>query len=293
MGAGWATREACALRSALGAGAAGRGPHRPAPRGAGGARGRARRLARRGRVPGAGGDRRAGRYTLRVTRIGYRERTLAVALEGGRTLQLDVELVPDPVLLEGVGVSVAREAGAGTAVSREAIASSGARSAGDVLRDLPGVVVRSTGPGSAQTASVRGSAPDAVLVLVDGVVLNDPVTGEADLSTVPAETIGSLVLLPGARSARYGPRAEAGGILIETRREDARRPDPPAPRVRGRPDARGLAERLGAAGRRAPPRPRRGGVGEARAPGEGLRAHAPRSPGGRSSPGLAGLAAAS
>src|SRR5690606_20928984 len=47
--------------------------------------------------------------------------------------------------------------------------------------------------------------------------LNDPVTGEADLSTVPAGAIESVTVLPGAQTARYGPRAEAGVILIETR----------------------------------------------------------------------------
>ncbi|HYJ78357.1 MAG TPA: TonB-dependent receptor plug domain-containing protein, partial [Longimicrobiaceae bacterium] len=55
------------------------------------------------------------------------------------------------------------------------------------------------------------------LVLVDGAALNDPVSGEADLSSVPAGSIESLTVLPGARGARYGPRAQAGVVLIETR----------------------------------------------------------------------------
>jgi iron complex outermembrane receptor protein len=60
-------------------------------------------------------------------------------------------------------------------------------------------------------------APDAVLVLVDGVPLNDPVTGEADLSLVDASAIAAITVIPGAQSARWGPRAAAGVIRIETR----------------------------------------------------------------------------
>jgi iron complex outermembrane receptor protein len=161
----------------------------------------------------------AGRYTLQVTRVGYARRTLAIDVEAGRIQVLDVELVASPVALDEVAVSVPAPRDPGARLERADIERSGARSAGDLVRALPGVVVRATSPGGPVTVSVRGGAADAVLVLVDGVVLNDPLTGEADLSTVSADAIQSLQLLPGARSARYGPRAEAGVILIETRLE--------------------------------------------------------------------------
>jgi outer membrane cobalamin receptor len=164
-----------------------------------------------------------GRYTLLVDHVGYARRSLQVELEQGRTLVLDVELPPLPVMLPGLEAVASGTPVEATRVGREQIERSGAVSAGDVLRGLPGVVVRSTAPGGPVTASVRGGAPDAVLVLVDGMVLNDPVTGEADLSTVAAESIESVALLPGAQSARYGPRAEAGVIIIETRAHNVER----------------------------------------------------------------------
>ncbi|HEX7051920.1 MAG TPA: TonB-dependent receptor [Longimicrobiales bacterium] len=159
-----------------------------------------------------------GRYTLRVVRLGYRPRTLMAQLGNGRTERLDVALVPEVLALDALRVTARRAAPAGAIeIGREAIERSGATSAGDVLRAIPGVVVRSTTPGGAQTVSIRGSGADAVLVLVDGVAINDPITGEADLSGVSAATIESVTVLSGAQSARYGPRAEAGAILIETR----------------------------------------------------------------------------
>src|SRR5690606_30271045 len=87
---------------------------------------------------------------------------------------------------------------------------------GEVVATVPGVRIESRGRGSSEIPSIRGSGGDAVLVLVDGVPINDPVTGEADLSTVPAASVSAIHVLPGGRSARYGARAEGGVILIET-----------------------------------------------------------------------------
>src|SRR5690606_13698751 len=105
----------------------------------------------------------------------------------------------------------------GTRLGRARIARLGARTAGDAVREVPGGLLREDGVGGAQTISIRGSGTDAVLVLVDGVPINDPVTGVADLSTIPAAIIESVTVRVGAHSARYGPRAEAGVVEIETR----------------------------------------------------------------------------
>ncbi|HEV2146611.1 MAG TPA: TonB-dependent receptor plug domain-containing protein, partial [Longimicrobiaceae bacterium] len=160
-----------------------------------------------------------GTYRVVVHRIGYEARTESAEVRNGQTVRLGVALVPATLQVQGVEVTLARPGEApGERVGREAIERSGARTAGDVVRRAPGVVLREDVPGGRQTVSIRGSGADAVLVLVDGVALNDPVTGEADLSTVPAHSIESVTVVPGAQSARYGPRAEAGVVLIETRR---------------------------------------------------------------------------
>jgi outer membrane cobalamin receptor len=164
-----------------------------------------------------------GHHTLRVSRVGYHERTLAVELAAGRAREVDVQMAAAPVALAGVSVAVETEPAGGVLLARERIEASGARSAAELLQSVPGVVVRAPTPGGPATASVRGGAADALLVLVDGMPLNDPVSGEADLSTVPAASIESVVVLPGGQSARYGPRAEAGVILIETRLDAAAR----------------------------------------------------------------------
>jgi hypothetical protein len=86
----------------------------------------------------------------------------------------------------------------------------------DALAAVPGVVLVPRGTGGSVEVQLRGGGTDHVLVLVDGAPLNDPITGAADLSTVPAAQIESISVIPGARSARYGAGALTGVVLVDT-----------------------------------------------------------------------------
>ncbi|HET7230649.1 MAG TPA: TonB-dependent receptor, partial [Longimicrobium sp.] len=163
-----------------------------------------------------------GDYRVAVRRAGYAAREVSVTVRNGLAARVDVALQPVPVALQTLRVTADASLAAGTMVSREEIEASGARTAADVVERAGGVVIRSTGPTGERTVSIRGSAADQVLVLVDGAPLNDPVTGEADLSVVPAGDVERVTVLPGARTARYGPRAQAGVVLVETRAARAR-----------------------------------------------------------------------
>ena len=155
-----------------------------------------------------------GSYRVSLQRLGYGRTYRDVEVQNGRVVRVTVELTP--VALEIAEITATVAAAGGVVLSRAAIVRSGARTAGDALRGVPGVVIQERTRGGQQSASLRGSNPDAVLVLLDGVPLNDPVTGEADLSTVPARSLTRATVLPGALSARFGPRAAAGVILLES-----------------------------------------------------------------------------
>jgi vitamin B12 transporter len=165
----------------------------------------------------------SGTWTLRVERLGHASYSAPVTVRNGEVTRVAVRLDAAAVRLDAVRADAKRLATEGVRLDGDAIARSGAATAGDALRAVAGVVVRETSPGGPQYASIRGGAPDAVLVLVDGVPLNDPVTGSADLSAIRAALIESVTVLPGAQSARYGPRAGTGVILIQTRRAAADR----------------------------------------------------------------------
>jgi len=85
------------------------------------------------------------------------------------------------------------------------------------LSDVTGVSLRRRGAGGRQMLSVRGSRPEDVLVLLDGVSLNDPLTGRADLSAIPVSTLESATLVRGASSVRLGSGASAGALLLTSR----------------------------------------------------------------------------
>ncbi|HEX7241259.1 MAG TPA: TonB-dependent receptor plug domain-containing protein, partial [Longimicrobiaceae bacterium] len=190
------------------------------------------RFLLRGLLPGA--------RELRVTAPGFREARVAVRAENGRSAQVAVELDPVPVALEALRVTASRPEAGATVLERAEVQASGARELGELLQGRAGLTVtRRGGPGSPATVSIRGSGAGEVLVLVDGVPVNSPLSGEADLSTLPLEAVERVTVLRGAQSARYGGRALAGVVAVETRR-------PSAPELSARAEAGSWGERSAA-----------------------------------------------
>jgi vitamin B12 transporter len=162
-----------------------------------------------------------GEHNIRIRALGHAERDTTVAIENGRTTTLDVTLLPIVSRLDAIVVRATRDSTSALTFGRQAIEQSGRRDLGELLESVPGVVVtRAGGPGSESHISIRGSGANEVLVLVNGVPINSAISGDADLSTIALETVERVRVLPGAQSARYGGRALAGVVLIETRRAE-------------------------------------------------------------------------
>ncbi|PHM26268.1 TonB-dependent vitamin B12 receptor BtuB [Xenorhabdus budapestensis] len=108
-----------------------------------------------------------------------------------------------------------------TVVTREEIEQWQSNSLVDVLRRLPSIDIAQNG-GLGQNASlfVRGTESRHILVLVDGIRLNQAgITGAADFSQIPISMVQRIEYIRGARSAVYGSDAIGGVINIITRRE--------------------------------------------------------------------------
>jgi vitamin B12 transporter len=89
----------------------------------------------------------------------------------------------------------------------------------ELLRYLPGVEIQQRGPqGSQSDIIIRGGTFQQVLVIIDGVKLNDPLTGHFSsyIPIHPAE-IERVEILKGAASAIYGSEAVGGVINIITK----------------------------------------------------------------------------
>ena len=118
----------------------------------------------------------------------------------------------EPITRTGGAISVIRAAD---------IEKTGARSAADVLRQVPGLDIYETGGvGGYSNVTLRGAAAGQTLVLIDGVRVGDPSSagGEFDFGAYSITDIERIEVLRGPQSALYGSDAMGGVVNIITRK---------------------------------------------------------------------------
>jgi vitamin B12 transporter len=90
-----------------------------------------------------------------------------------------------------------------------------------LLSELPGVsVTRLGGLGSMATLSLRGSAPNQVLVYVDGVPLNSATWGSVDVGSLPIGDLDRIEVYRGMSPISFGASAIGGIVSLTTRAPD-------------------------------------------------------------------------
>ncbi|MDR7395221.1 MAG: TonB-dependent receptor, partial [Armatimonadota bacterium] len=126
-----------------------------------------------------------------------------------------------------------------TVLSGEQLRRLGLRTVGEALRYLAEVYVREnySGPGGLLQPSVRGSSPQQVLVLLDGVPLNATAQLGVNLATLSLAEVDRVEVLRGPYSALWGSGALGGVVHVVTR---------PTNRLRLRAGYGGAADSLAA-----------------------------------------------
>jgi vitamin B12 transporter len=105
-----------------------------------------------------------------------------------------------------------------TVITAEELSAAGVATVAEALESVAGVEIADSGTaGSVKSVRIRGSASAQVLVLVDGVRMNDSRQGATDLSLLPAEMIERIEVLRGGTSALYGADALGGVVNIITK----------------------------------------------------------------------------
>ncbi len=156
------------------------------------------------------------RYLARFCRAGGLLLSIALChsprLVGQQPPALDtVTVVGSRTHLSGVVRSV-------EVITREQIDRSAARNVADILSTAMGIDVYGRSAAQADV-SIRGSSPEQIVVLVDGVRMADVQSAHYTLDVgVPLESIERIEVLRGIGSALYGPDAVGGVINIVTRR---------------------------------------------------------------------------
>jgi len=107
-----------------------------------------------------------------------------------------------------------------TVITREQIEKKNKSTVTELLREVPGVTVANNG-GASQPTSIflRGTESRHVLVVMDGVSLNDPSdpSDRFDFSNLSTDNIERIEILRGAQSTLYGSQAIGGVINIVSR----------------------------------------------------------------------------
>jgi len=87
------------------------------------------------------------------------------------------------------------------------------------LRGAPGVDITEFGSaGRSAFASIRGAAPDQVLVLLDGVEVNSPNVGQFDFANLTTDNLDRIEIVRGSGGALYGSEAIGGVINVLSQR---------------------------------------------------------------------------
>jgi outer membrane cobalamin receptor len=167
----------------------------------------------------------AGGYTLEASFVGYKSRVQKnVYVQKDLTATVHFRLTPVVIALDEITIT-AQQGFAETSdflerIDLAQIQNSTARTVGELLGNLAGVDIINEGGGSGRKRiSIRGSNTNQVLVLLDGVPLNDPLSGEMDLNQIPLSGVGEIRVLKGGNSSLYGNGAIGGVVEIISRRD--------------------------------------------------------------------------
>jgi outer membrane receptor for ferrienterochelin and colicins len=88
----------------------------------------------------------------------------------------------------------------------------------DLLRDVAGVNIKDNGTiAGSKTISIRGSSSKQVLILIDGIEINNHQSGNFDLGQLSIEQIERIEVVRGGASALYGANAVGGVVNIITK----------------------------------------------------------------------------
>jgi vitamin B12 transporter len=116
-----------------------------------------------------------------------------------------------------VPIEASKVGAAVTVLSGEALRGQNVQTVAQALRQVPGVAVsQSGGRGQFTEVRIRGAEANHLLVLLDGIEINEMGDGGFDFADMPVDDIERIEVIRGPMSGLYGANAHAGVISIVT-----------------------------------------------------------------------------
>ncbi|MFO7259811.1 MAG: TonB-dependent receptor [bacterium] len=164
-----------------------------------------------------------GTHRLRVTHMGYAEREVEVEVTRAGEVVVNVALTPRALPLDALVVTAGRRLQAlkdvpvpTEVVSAEEIRRSGASDVAAVLVERTGIQPQGGHP-SGSGLMLQGLGSERVLVLIDGQPFIGRLSGQIDLSRIPAAAVERIEVVKGPQSTLYGSEAMGGVVNVITR----------------------------------------------------------------------------
>lgn len=119
--------------------------------------------------------------------------------------------VPTAVSKAGIGI---------TTITQEQIQAVNPSTFDEILRYVPGLVIRQNAAGKLTSLSIRGGNSGSTMIMVDGIPLTDAagINNDIDLSSIPVDNIEKIEVVKGPLSASLGAAAMNGAINIITKK---------------------------------------------------------------------------
>ena len=115
-----------------------------------------------------------------------------------------------------------------TVIGKETLNRSQGKTLAQVLNEQAGITVNGAlnNPGTVQTVYMRGANSGRVLIMIDGMPVNDPsqINNEFDLNLIQLNEVERIEIARGAQSTLYGSDAVTGVINIITTKTDIKKP---------------------------------------------------------------------
>lgn len=161
-----------------------------------------------------------GTYELKVTHPACAAQIIPVTINGDTTLEIklehhleeleEVQVVGDAVFDKTNSAQEAK-------LKTETIEKFSTASLGDALRELSGVSTLNTGANIVKPA-IHGLNGSRVLILNDGVRMQDMEWGDEHAPNIDINSAGSISVIKGASALQYGGDAIGGTIVLEQQR---------------------------------------------------------------------------
>lgn len=166
---------------------------------------------------------RAGEYTIKVQGVGFKTKAFPLNIKGNESIEMDLELEQDIVLMDQVVVTGSRIGllkflpGSATTVGAETIQRTGVISSNEIFQMVPGIhAVEEEGVGLRANIGIRGLDPDksrTVLMLEDGIPVALGPYGEPEMYFTPSvDRMKGVEILKGNGQIRFGPQT-IGGVI--------------------------------------------------------------------------------